>query len=79
MAELVKTLNLERDFKKNLYYIDATGNVVAKPKNGGDPVVLVASAVTRENGYLYFLTKEGDVARTPMGAKKKKANESASV
>jgi hypothetical protein len=80
MAEKVKVLNLERDFKKFLYWIDGSGNVAAKQKKGDGPtVILVADAVTREKGYLYFLDKEGDVARSPMDAKKKQADESPSV
>ena len=80
MAEKVKVLHLERDFKQFLYWIDGSGNVVAKQKKGdAQTVVLVEGAVTREKGFLYFLDKEGDVARSPMGAKKKQADESPSV
>ena len=35
--------------------------------------VLVNNAVNRENGYLYFIDKEGDVARSPRGTRKQKA------
>ena len=66
MAEKVKRLNLERDYKKYLYFIDGTGNVCAKPKTGeGESRTLVEHAVERDNNYLYFIDKDGDVARSP--------------
>lgn len=74
MAEKVKKLNLERDYKKYLYFIDGSGNVCAKPKSGeGESQVLVPSAVQRDNQYLYFIDKEGDVARSPRAVRTKKA------
>jgi hypothetical protein len=74
MAEKVKKLNLDRDYKKYLYFIDGEGNVCHKPKSGdGASKVLVQNAVSRENGYLYFIDKEGDVARSPRGTRKQKA------
>lgn len=66
MAEKVKPLNLQRDYKKYLYFIDGEGNVCQKPKTGeGDSKILVPNAVERDNKYLYFIDKEGDVARSP--------------
>ena len=74
MAEKVKKLNLERDYKKYLYYIDGSGNVCQKSKSGeGEAKVLVERAVDRDNKYLYFIDKEGDVSRSPRGAKKEAA------
>ncbi len=74
MTEKVKKLNLERDYKKYLYYIDGSGNVCQKPKSGeGEAKVLVERAVDRDNKYLYFIDKEGDVSRSPRGAKKEAA------
>lgn len=74
MAEKVKKLNLDRDYKKYLYFIDGGGNVCQKPKSGeGSSKVLVQNAIERENGYLYFIDKEGDVARSPRGTRKQKA------
>ena len=74
MAEKVKKLNLDRDYKKYLYYIDGEGNVCHKSKSGeGESKVLVKNAVERDNGYLYFIDKEGDVARSPRGTRKQKA------
>ncbi len=71
MSETVKVLNLERDHKAALYYIDGEGNVCSKPKKGDGPsVILVEHAVTREKGYLYFLDKQGNIARSPMKSKK---------
>jgi hypothetical protein len=71
MAEKVKQLNLKRDYKKYLYFIDGNGNVCQKPKTGGgDSEVLVERAVDRDNNFLYFIDKEGDVARAPRGGKK---------
>lgn len=70
MAEKVKKLNLERDYKTYLYFIDGEGNVSRKPKSGeGDAEVLVQNAVTRDNQYLYFIDKEGDVSRSPRGSR----------
>jgi hypothetical protein len=71
MAEKVKQLNLKRDYKKFLYFIDGSGNVCQKPKTGeGDSEVLVERAVERDNNFLYFIDKDGDVARSPRGGKK---------
>lgn len=73
MAEKVKKLNLERDYKKYLYFIDGKGNVCQKIKSGhGETDVLVANAVERDNQFLYFIDKEGDVARSPRSGRKKK-------
>ncbi len=74
MAEKVKKLNLQRDYKNYLYYLDGQGNVCQKPKSGdGEAQVLVSHAVERDNQYLYFIDKDGDVARSPRGARKNKA------
>jgi hypothetical protein len=74
MAEKVKQLNLERDYKKYLYFIDGNGNVCQKSKSGeGESQVLVEKAVERDNKYLYFIDKDGDVARSPRGSRNKAA------
>jgi len=74
MAEKVKKLNLQRDYKNYLYYIDGKGNVCQKPKSGkGESEVLVENAVERDNRFLYFIDKEGDVARSPRGSRSKSA------
>ncbi len=73
MAEKVKRLNLERDYRKYLYFIDGTGNVCAKPKTGeGESRTLVEHAVERDNNYLYFIDKDGDIARSPRAMRSKK-------
>jgi hypothetical protein len=73
MAEKVKKLNLERDYKKYLYFIDGSGNVCQKNKSGeGEAQILVPNAVQRDNQYLYFIDKEGDIARSPRSGRKKK-------
>jgi hypothetical protein len=70
MAEKVKQLNIDRDYKAYLYFIDGEGNVSRKPKSGeGETEVVVANAVTRDNQYLYFIDKEGDVSRSPRGSR----------
>lgn len=74
MAEKVKNLKLERDYKKYLYFIDGNGNVCQKSKSGeGESEILVEKAVERDNNYLYFIDKEGDVSRSPRGSKNKQA------
>ena len=74
MAEKIKNLNLQRDYKKFLYYIDGEGSVCQKPKSGeGEAQVLVENAVQRDNQFLYFIDKEGDISRSPRGTKKKAA------
>ncbi len=74
MAEKVKKLSLQRDYKKFLYFIDGEGNVCQKPKSGeGESTVLVQNAVERDNQYLYFIDKEGDVSRSPRGTRKNAA------
>lgn len=73
MAEKVKELKLERDYKKYLYFIDGSGNVARKAKSGeGATEVVVANAVERDNNFLYFIDKDGDVARSARAARKKK-------
>ncbi len=70
MAEKVKQLNLQRDYKKYLYFIDGNGNVCQKPKTGeGEAQVLVENAIERDNRFLYFIDKDGDVARSERGSK----------
>jgi hypothetical protein len=74
MKEKVKNLNLQRDYKKYLYFIDGQGNVCQKPKSGeGDSKVLVEHAVDRDNRFLYFIDKDGDIARSARSAGRKKA------
>lgn len=71
MAEKVKKLSLERDYKKYLYFIDGDGNVSRKPKSGeGDAEVLVPHAVQRDNHFLYFIDRDGDIARSPRAARR---------
>jgi hypothetical protein len=74
MAEKVKKLNLERDYKKYLYFLDGEGNVCRKPKSGdGETKVLVPNAVERDNQYLYFIDKDGDVARSARASRSRRA------
>jgi hypothetical protein len=71
MSEKIKKLNLQRDYKKFLYYIDGQGNVARKPKSGGgEAQILIERAVERDPGYLYFIDKEGDVSRSARGSRK---------
>ena len=80
MAEKVKKLNLERDYKQNLYFLDGQGNVCAKAKSGdGKTEILVEHAVDRDNQYLYFIDKDGDIARSPRASRggRKKEKEAA--
>jgi hypothetical protein len=71
MAEKVKKLSLERDYKKYLYFIDGEGNVSRKPKSGeGATEVVVPKAVERDNHFLYFIDKDGDIARSPRATRK---------
>jgi hypothetical protein len=71
MAEKVKELHLERDYKKYLYFVDGNGNVSRKSKSGeGETEVLVPNAIQRDNQYLYFVDKEGDVARSPRAVRR---------
>jgi len=78
MAEKVKKLNLERDYKKNLYFIDGNGNVCQKPKSGeGESQVLVENAIERDNRFLYFIDKDGDIARSERGTKGSKNKKAA--
>jgi hypothetical protein len=71
MAEKVKKLNLQRDYRKFLYYIDGNGSVCQKSKSGeGEAKILVEHAVERDPRYLYFIDKEGDVSRSARGSRK---------
>ena len=74
MAEKVKTLNLKRDYKKYLYFIDGDGNVCQKSKSGdGESQIVVPKAVERESQFLYFIDKDGDISRSARGTRKKAA------
>jgi hypothetical protein len=74
MAEKVKQLNLPRDYKRYLYFIDGQGNVCQKSKSGeGDSRVLVERAVERDNRFLYFIDKDGDIARSERGSRGSKS------
>lgn len=74
MKEKVKKLNLQRDYKKYLYFVDGEGNVCQKSKSGeGDSIVLVERAVDRDNSFLYFIDKDGDVARSARSSGRKNA------
>jgi hypothetical protein len=67
MSEKVNKLNLDRDYKTYLYFIDGEGNVCRKAKGKSEESkseVLVKNAVQRDNSYLYFIDKDGDVARS---------------
>ncbi len=78
MADKVKKLGLERDYKKYLYFIDGAGNVCRKAKSGeGDSKVLVPNAVERDNQFLYFIDKDGDVARSPRAARRGRSDQAA--
>jgi hypothetical protein len=71
MAEKVKELGLERDYKQYLYFIDKGGNVARKKKTGEGPEEVVAETkIEREKGWLYFIDKEGDVSRSSRQAGK---------
>jgi hypothetical protein len=66
VAEKIRDLKLNRDYKKYLYYLDGEGNVWQKPKSSEEePKILVPHAVERDNNFLYFIDKEGDVSRSP--------------
>lgn len=76
MSEKVKQLNLQRDYKNNLYFIDGEGNVIQRAKAGGAQTIVAANALTdRDKNFMYFVDKDGDIARSPRakpGANKKK-------
>jgi hypothetical protein len=73
MAEKVKQIGLKRDYKKFLYFIDGEGNVCQKDRTGkGDSTILVNKAVERDNQYLYYIDKDGDIARSARASGKKK-------
>jgi hypothetical protein len=74
MAEKVKKLGLERDYKNFLYFLDGEGNVCRKHKSGSkDSEIVVNHAVDRDNHYLYFIDKEGDVSRSERRTGNKRA------
>jgi len=44
--------------------------VCQKPKSGeGESKVVIPTAITRDNQYLYFIDKEGDVSRSRRGSR----------
>jgi hypothetical protein len=69
MAEKVLKLNIERDYKNWMYFIDGFGSVCKMPKRGGATIELHPEAVKREDGFLYFIDKDGDISRAARGAK----------
>ena len=76
----MKLLNLERDYKTYLYFLNAEGSVCRRAKKGINPTtpngeVVVYHAVERDNNYLYFIDKEGDVARVRRAVRERKKTE----
>ena len=73
MPEVVVELNLERDHKTYLYFVDRHGNVMRKRKDKqGDSEVLHAKAVQRDPQYLYFINKDGHICRAERNDKREK-------
>jgi len=74
MAEKKKQLNLERDHRAFLYFIAGRGNVCRRPKSGkGKAEAPLLRAVERDNQYLYFIDKQGDISHLPRGVRKRAA------
>ena len=72
MAEKAAVLGIEWDYKTYLYYVDGSGSVCRRRKDGtGDPEVIKIAAVERDRNYLYFVDKDGDVSRSARGRKVK--------
>jgi len=69
MAEKVRTLALERDYKSFLYFLDRDGNVCRKRKAAdAGTEILVSHAIERDRQYLYFIDGEGDISRSERNA-----------
>jgi hypothetical protein len=71
MAEIVKKLNLERNYKTHIYYVNGKGDVCRKVKSGkGEEEVLHPGCCVRDNDFLYYIDRNGDLARSPRAQKK---------
>ena len=67
MAEKVKKLSLQRDYKNFLYFIDGNGNVCQKSKSGkGDSEVLVENVLTATGGGRPFFLDSSQKSREPL-------------
>lgn len=67
MAEKVAILNLQRDHKKFIYFLDTPGNVCRKPRSPAaqsKPEIVKPAVITRDPDFLYFIDREGDVSRS---------------
>ncbi len=80
MAEKVKRLGLERDYRTYIYFLDGHGNVwraakprAPKPPEGNTREIIAPNAVQRDKNYLYFLDKDGDISRSPRHGQRRRA------
>jgi hypothetical protein len=60
-----------------LYYLDGDGHIMESPMLRGankprKPTRVGDLQVCREDGYLYFINRDGDIARVKMRRKKKR-------
>ena len=64
--EKVLRTGIDVDHDKFVYFVDRRGNLTRMPRGGkGGMDILVAKAIKREKGFMYFLDDDGDIAREP--------------
>lgn len=64
--EKVLTLGLECDHENFVYFVDRRGNLTRMGRGGkGGMDVIMAKAVKREKGFMYYLDEDGDLVREP--------------
>ena len=55
---------------KTLYFVGGDGNIYKAKRGVKGKTLVQKTSLKREAGYLYYLDKEGYLARAPMGKKK---------
>lgn len=65
--EKVLRCGLEKDDAKYVYYVDKRGNLLRMERGvaKAQTEIVLAKAIKRERGFMYYLDDDGDLVREP--------------